>query len=255
MRKYATEFIGTFFLVLTICTAVSAKAALAPLAIGLVLAAMVFAGGHISGAHYNPAVSLAVFLRGRMPAADLAPYMLAQVLGATAAAGLNRWLSGSAPAGAFNVSGKAAGIAFVAELLVTFALAYVVLNVATSKDHPNNSFYGLAIGSTVLAGAVAVGGLSGGAFNPAVAVGVATAGLVSWSMLWIYFTANLAGAVLAAGAFRLLNPGDLTEPSQPVAYEHAAEMNQLDQLNQLSQLGSTDPASSAKPVRQPSDAG
>jgi aquaporin Z len=211
MRKYVTEFIGTFFLVFTICNAVSAKAVLAPLAIGLVLAAMVFAGGHISGGHYNPAVTLAVFLRGRLPATDIAPYMLAQVLGAAAASGLTRWMVGSAPT-AFSVSGKDAAVALVAELAMTFALAYVVLSVATSKDHPNNSFYGLAIGSTVLAGAVAVGKLSNGVFNPAVAVGVATAGLASWSTLWVYLVANFAGGALAAIAFRLLNPADLEQP-------------------------------------------
>jgi aquaporin Z len=212
MRKYATEFIGTFFLVFTVCNAVLSKATLAPLAIGLVLAAMVFAGGHISGAHYNPAVTLAVFLRGRLPATDIAPYMAAQILGALAASGLARWMAGPAPTPAFSPSGQDAAIALVAELAVTFALAYVVLNVATSKDHPNNSFYGLAIGSTVLAGAVAVGGISGGVFNPAVAVGVATAGLVSWSTLWVYLVANLAGGALAALAFRLLNPADLDQP-------------------------------------------
>ena len=107
------------------------------------------------------------------------------------------------------MSGHALAAAFVAELLVTFALAYVVLNVATSRDHPNNSFYGLAIGFTVMAGAISVGGISGGVFNPAVAVGVSTAGLVPWSMLWVYLVANLAAGALAAVTFRALNPADV----------------------------------------------
>jgi aquaporin Z len=231
MRKYATEFVGTFFLVYTICNAVLAKAALAPLAIGVVLAAMVFAGGHISGAHYNPAVTLAVFLRGRLPVRDVAPYAVAQILGGSAAAGLTRWLVGSAPDPAFAAHGKGLAAAFIAEALVTFALAYVVLNVATSKDHPNNSFYGLAIGFTVLAGAVAVGGLSGGVFNPAVAISVSIAGLVSWSMLWVYLVANLAGGALAAVAFRLFNPTDLHETSALTAAEEVHALAQLGQLN------------------------
>src|SRR4051812_1512370 len=153
MRKYTMEFIGTFFLVMTICFAVSTQSALAPLGIGAVLVALVFAGGHISGAHYNPAVSLAAFLRGRLPAAELLPYIAAQLIGASAAAGLSRLVFGVGAQAAFDVSGKKLLAAVLVELLVTFLLAFVVLNVATSKDHPNNSFYGLAIGFTVLAGA------------------------------------------------------------------------------------------------------
>jgi aquaporin Z len=251
MRKYATEFVGTFFLVFTICNAVLAKAPLAPLAIGVVLAAMVFAGGHISGAHYNPAVTVAVFLRGRLPAGDIAPYIAAQILGASAAAGITRWMVGSAPDIAFAAHGKALAAAFVAELVITFALAYVVLNVATSKDHPNNSFYGLAIGITVLAGAVAVGGLSGAVFNPAVAIGVSIAGLVSWSMLWVYVVANLAGGALAAAAFRALNPTDLHETVLPTAAE---EIHALARLGQLNPVG-TDQAPSERETRQPADRG
>jgi aquaporin Z len=213
MRKYITEFIGTFFLVYTICCTVQAKAALAPLAIGLVLAAMVFAGGHISGAHYNPAVTLAVFIRGRLAAVHVLPYVAAQVIGAITAAAAAAFTLGTRPDSAFAVSGRDLAAAAAAELLVTFALAYVVLNVATSRDHPNNSFYGLAIGATVLAGAVAVGGVSGGVFNPAVAIGISTAGMVSWSMLWVYLVANLGGGALAAVVFRLLNPEDVAAPA------------------------------------------
>jgi aquaporin Z len=209
MRRYAAEFIGTFFLVFTVCCTGLSHAALAPLAIGAVLATMVFAAGHVSGGHLNPAVTLAVFLRGRLPARDVGPYLAAQVLGGLAAAGIARFVVDAGPT-AFNVSGRHLAAAVVAELLFTFALAYVVLNVATSKDHPNNSFYGLAIGFTVLAGAVAVGGVSGGAFNPAVGIGICVAGLASWSMLWIYLIATLAGGAAAAVAFRALNPDDVT---------------------------------------------
>jgi aquaporin Z len=212
MRKYLTELIGTFFLVFTICCAVVSGSSLAPLAIGGVLAAMVFAGGHISGAHYNPAVTLAVFVRGRLAARDLLPYMAAQAIGAVAGAATARIVA-AAPAEAFSVSGGKLGAAFVAELAVTFALAYVVLNVATSKSHPNNSFYGIAIGFTVMAGAVAVGGVSGGVFNPAVALGVSAAGLISWSMIWVFLVANFAAGALAGVAFRALNPDDVAVPT------------------------------------------
>ena len=207
MRKYATEFIGTFFLVFTIVVTVLSGAALAPLAIGVVLAAMVFAGGHISGAHYNPAVTVAVWVRGKLPTREVLPYMVAQVAGAVAAAGAGRLVVGVHPAAAFQVSGRHLLAAFAAELLVTFALAYVVLNVATSKDHPNNSFYGLAIGFTVMVGAFAVGPVSGGAFNPAVGVGVTVMGLADVKRLIIYLVADFAGGAVAALVFNALDMG------------------------------------------------
>jgi aquaporin Z len=225
MRKYVTEFIGTFFLVLTIIASVLSGSQLAPLAIGVVLAAMVFAGGHISGAHYNPAVTIAVWVRGRLASREIVPYMAAQIAGAAAAALIGRGVFDLHPSGAaFSVTGRHLLAAFAAELLVTFALGYVVLNVATSKDHPNNSFYGLAIGFTVMSGAVGVGGISGGVFNPAVAIGVSAAGMVSWSMLWVYAVANLAAGALAGIAFRALNPADLEvpKPVEEIAGETAS---------------------------------
>lgn len=208
MRKYAVEFIGTFFLVLTIVCAVNTSGALAPIGIGAVLMTMIYAGGHISGAHYNPAVSVAAFVRGRLPVADLGPYIVAQLIGA-AAAGLigGQFLVETTSNEAF--SGKALGVALVAEFLFTFALAWVVLNVATSKDHDGNGFYGLAIGFTVMAGAFAVGGLSGGAFNPAVGFGVSVAGMFDWANIWIYFVAPIAGGAAAGFAFKALNPEDV----------------------------------------------
>src|SRR6185437_11485327 len=214
MRKYAVEFIGTFFLVTTVCGAVLSKVDLAPLAIGAVLTAMVFAGGHISGAHYNPAVTVAVFLRGRLAARDVLPYVAAQLLGATAAALISRLMFDVARPVPSQVSGRHLLTAVVAELIVTFALAFVVLNVATSSHHPNNSFYGLAIGFTVMSGAITVGPVSGGVFNPAVAVGVSMAGIMPWMMLPTYVVATLAGGVLAAAAFRLLNPADVAPLSK-----------------------------------------
>src|SRR5215469_8910080 len=134
MNKYLVELVGTFFLVFTIgCTVVGNGAgALAPLAIGSALMVMVFAGGHISGGHYNPAVSLAVWLRGRLTARELGPYVVAQFAGALLAALLGRFVADVHPAAAFHVTGRHLAAAFVAELLMTFALAYVVLNVATS---------------------------------------------------------------------------------------------------------------------------
>jgi len=205
MNKYVTELIGTFFLVLTIgCTVIGAGAgALPPLAIGAALMVMVFAGGHISGAHYNPAVTLAVFLRGRCPARDVGPYMAAQAAGASLAALAVKFLKSNPTV--FPITPEVLP-ALLAEFLFTFALAHVVLNVATAKGTSGNSFYGLAIGMTVMAGAFAVGPISGAAFNPAVAIGASILGLFSWSHLWIYLVANFLGGASAALVFKYLNP-------------------------------------------------
>lgn len=206
MRKYIAEFIGAFFLVLTVgCTVIpGAAGVIAPLAIGAALMVMVYATGHISGGHLNPAVTLAVFVRGRCEAKDVIPYWIAQLLAGVAAAYVAVFLVGSGtPMKITNVP-----VAFLAEFLFTFALAFVVLNSATSKDTANNSFYGLAIGMTVMVGAFSVGAISGGAFNPAVAVGVAIMKLVHFSDIWIHIAADLAGGLIAGLAFKFLNPAD-----------------------------------------------
>jgi aquaporin Z len=193
-RKLVVEFIGTFFLVFTICEAVKYAGALAPLAIGAGLMVMVYAGGHISGAHYNPAVSTAVMLRGKLSSAEWLPYVLTQLLGALIAALAARVVAGAGQHGPLPGVGRE----LIAEFLFTFALCYVVLNVATARGTDGNSFYGLAIGFTVAAGAFAVGAVSGGAFNPAVAFGAMVYGILPWSHIWLYLIANfLAGAVAA----------------------------------------------------------
>jgi aquaporin Z len=204
MNKYFAEFIGTFFLVLTMgCTAIGHGAGpLAPLAIGSALMIMVFAGGHISGGHFNPAVTLGVWLRGKCEAKDVVPYMIFQVSGALLAAVVVKYLKGGAAVAPLQ---PATLPALLAEFLFTFALVYVVLNVATTKGTSGNSFYGLAIGFTVLVGAFSVGNISGGAFNPAVAVGISLMGLSSWANIWIYLVADFAGAAVAAGVFKALN--------------------------------------------------
>ena len=159
-RKLVVEFIGTFFLVYTVCMAThptTGAGTLAPLAIGAVLMVMVFAGGHVSGAHYNPAVSTAVLFRGKMTATEWVSYVVTQLVAAVLAALLARAVVGHASAAATFGVGKM----LIVEFLFTFALAYVVLNVATAPGTAGNSFYGLAIGFTVAAGAFAVGGVSG----------------------------------------------------------------------------------------------
>jgi aquaporin Z len=207
-RKYAVELIGTFFLVFTVGATVIAGSALAPLAIGAVLMVMIYAGGHISGGHYNPAVTVAALVRGRIGLGDAAGYWVAQLAGGLIAALAVGGVLHRAQVRATGLSGHTLAAALVVELLFTFALCYVVLNVATSRDHPDNSFYGLAIGFTVVAGAFAVGGISGAAFNPAVALGGAALGLFAWSTLWLYAVVQIVGGAAAGLAFLALNPGD-----------------------------------------------
>jgi aquaporin Z len=210
MRKLIIEFIGTFFLVLTIgMTVINAEGVpsagtLAPIAIGSVLMVMIYAGGHISGAHYNPAVTLAVWIRGKCTTAEMPAYMVAQVLGALAAAFTALYLKGHPKVAVGNPNVPAA---LLAEFLFTFALCHVVLNVATAKGTAGNSNYGLAIGFTVLAGAFAMGPVSGAAFNPAVAVGVTAMGLSAVANIWIFLVACFLGAAVAGLLFNALDLG------------------------------------------------
>jgi aquaporin Z len=209
--KYAVEAIGTFFLVFTVGAAVGSGSSLAPLAIGGVLMVMIYAGGHISGGHYNPAVTLAILVRRRISMHDAARYWIAQFGAGLIAAAVVRWIIDPARAtnpATLTVPAHRLVAVFVVELLFTFALCFVVLNVATSKHHPDNSYYGLAIGFTVVSGAFAVGAISGGAFNPSVTVAAAVAGLFAWPTLWVYLTAQGIAATAAGVTFLALSPDD-----------------------------------------------
>lgn len=201
MKKYITELIGTFFLVMA---AGLASGSLAVLVIASTLMVMIFAGGHISGAHYNPAVTLSVLIRGKCSFNDALMYWLVQFLAAAVAALLVNYFKGEVTPMIIQDTNKA----LIAEFLGTFALAYVVLNVATAKGTSGNSFYGLAIGFTVFALGSQTGAYSGGALNPAVAIGASIMKAFDWSNIWIYFVGCLAGGVLAAFIFKLNNPDD-----------------------------------------------
>ena len=205
-RKLVVEFVGMFLFMFTVgmATNTAGAGALAPLAIGSVLMVMVFAGGHVSGGHFNPAVSTAVFLRGRMASNEFVPYVVTQCVAAMIAGLLVRYVGGSEAATPVASAGKM----LIAEFLFTFALAWVVLHVATARGTDGNSFYGLAIGFTVLTGAFAVGGISGGAFNPAIALGAMVTGLLEWGNVWIYLLADLLGAAAAAYTFVYVLPAE-----------------------------------------------
>lgn len=203
-HKLTTEFIGTFFLSLTVCTAAVYGSAgnYAPFAIASALMVMIYAGGHISGAHYNPAVTVSVYLRGACDKDDVLPYIASQIVAAVSAALIvERLLSSKTPDPTpemFELGTEAV----VAELLFTFALAYVILNVATTESTSGNGYYGAAIALVVLAGAMTVGSISLGSFNPAVTSALIVSGKVSLADSWMHFAPQFIGAVLATYVYK-----------------------------------------------------
>jgi aquaporin Z len=205
--KLLTELVGTFvFLsVIALFPTTGPSAPLAPIAIGTALMVMVYMGGHVSGAHYNPAVSLGLFLRRKIDAVTLVAYWGVQLVGGALAFLLGYLVTGHA-GGIHPGAGVFTASALAVEVLFTTALVLVVLNVAATKATEGNSFYGMAIGFTILAAAFVGGPISGGAFNPAVGFGATLAsGLFhggSWTDLWLYVVGPLAGGAIAAGIHR-----------------------------------------------------
>ena len=202
--KLITEFIGTFFLTLTICLAAvfgTVDSEFAPFAIASTLMVMIYAGGHVSGAHYNPAVTVAIYLRGSCEKSDIAPYIASQMAAATMAAVIASEVFMPGESGGEEMVMEA-GPALAAELVFTFALAYVILNVATSESTEGNGYYGAAIALVVLAGALTVGSISGASFNPAVSVSLIVAGGLGVAASWIHFAPQIAGGALAACVFK-----------------------------------------------------
>ena len=199
--KLITEFIGTFFLTLTICTAAAFGSAgsYAPFAIASTLMVMIYAGGHVSGAHYNPAVTISIYMRGACDKSEVAPYIASQVVaGAMGAMVASNVLMPDGEVGPLVMD---TGPAFGAELMFTFALAYVILNVATSESTDGNGYYGAAIAFVVLAGALTVGSISGASFNPAVTASLVSAGVMGAAGSWVHLVPQLIGGVLAALVF------------------------------------------------------
>lgn len=208
MKRYLTELIGTFFLVLAVGLVITRDVQLGAIAIGSMLMVMVYMGGHISGAHYNPAVSLAVMLRGKLSPVDFVPYIVCQLGGSLLACYVVHILTGKT----FEIKPGTDVTPFMAilvECIFTFALALVVLNVATARGTEGNSFYGLAIGFTVAASALIAGGISGGAFNPAVGCGPIT--FKYWmekgelNHIGYYIVGPFLGGALAAAVYWIQN--------------------------------------------------
>ncbi len=200
MAKSVTEFVGTFFLVFTIGMSVLTPGlgAMTAVAIAGVLMVMIYAGGHVSGAHYNPAATLAIWLRGACPRKDVVPYVVAQLAAGASASFCVLLMKGDVAVTAMAVEPLRV---IAAEGLFTFALCYVILHVATVPETAGNSYFGLAIAGTVLAGILAVGPVSGASFNPAVTLGLGVMGLAAWGDLWAHLSGEIVGALGAAGMF------------------------------------------------------
>lgn len=209
MNRSFNEFISTFFLSFTICVAaVYGKAGdYGPLAIGLVLAALVYAGGHISKAHYNPAVSLAFLIRGcYISVKEMFAFIGVQILGAVLAALLAKGLFSDGMV--VEPAKLEFGPALVAEILFTFLLVWVIMNVATAKANAGNGFYGIAIASTVTGAIYTVGVVSLAVLNPAVAVALAITGKLAASQLFIPIVGSIVGAVIAVVTFNFGHPSE-----------------------------------------------
>lgn len=204
LKKYVVEIIGTFFLVFTVASAVlmDGEGVIAPISIGFALMVMVYAGGHISGGHYNPAVSLAAAIRGALSWKQLIPYWASQAFGAACAAIMVTKCTNVSVSALEPVPLKAL---VMGEFLFTFALCYVVLLTATSKKTEGNSYYGLAIGATVTVGAFAAGGIfCPGAFNPAVALGLDIMHEISCQTSCIIVASNIIAAICAALVYKFV---------------------------------------------------
>ena len=203
-QKLTTEFIGTFFLSLTICTAAVYGSAgeYAPFGIAATLMVMIYAGGHISGAHYNPAVTVSIYLRGACDKDEVLPYIASQVIAAVSAALVVENFFLPNPNLTSPVAAELGNEAVVAELLFTFALAYVILNVATTESTSGNGYYGAAIALVVLAGAITVGSISEASFNPAVTSALIVSGKLTLADSWMHFVPQFVGAVLATYVFK-----------------------------------------------------
>lgn len=208
MRSYLAELLGAFFLVFTVLSTSAVAPVIAAAAVGGVLTACVWIGAQVSGAHFNPAVTLAVYLRGGLSLLDLWSYWAAQLAGALIASMLALAIPFSG--GDLDVSGRSTVVpALVVEFLFTFALVSVVLAFSASpgpksRDRTTSRperyvVYGVAVGVVVLAGMLTVSAVSGAAFNPAVAFGLAVDGEFAWAAIWVYVSAELvAGAAAAA---------------------------------------------------------
>lgn len=212
--KVLAEFVGTYYLVFVVGCNVLTNSIGAALSIGAMLMVMIYALGSVSGAHFNPAVTLAIWgsQRGLLSLSDACLYIVGQVSGGFCAAMSYWFLFGHtftiAPVGQYSLMS-----AMIVEVLYTMALCYVVLNVTTTRKQDGSNYFGLAIGFTIVSAALTIGGISGCVLNPAVALGCSMVaaldeGTVAFAYTAIYFCVPFGGALLADGAFYVVQKRD-----------------------------------------------
>ena len=207
LKKCLVEFIGTFFIMFTIGCAMfpNSNNGFPPMAIGFIYIAMIYAGYHISGGHYNPAVSLAATIRGVLRWRDFAPYIASQFLGGFLGALLTAYIV-AIPPFANDTSYSMIPMA-VCEFIFTFILCYTVLSTTTSKATKGNSYYGLAIGSVILVGLLTTVGTCYGAFNPAVALGMFVMKITHTKLIAATILSNFLAGAAAAGTYKVTSNG------------------------------------------------
>jgi aquaporin Z len=231
MNKLAAEFIGTFALVFAgtgavVINEISGGAIThvgIALTFGLVVLAMIYAIGEVSGAHLNPAVTLAFFMARRFPGKSVLPYVLSQTAGAFAASGAMRSIFGNVADLGTTLPAGLAMQSFALEILLTTFLVFVILCVATGSKE-QGLMAGIAIGATLALDAMFGGPISGGSMNPArsLAPAVISGNLTS---LWVYLTAPFVGAAVAVGCWRVTcrKPEAAATPS-PASKDASDEM-------------------------------
>lgn len=200
MTKLPAEFLGTFFF----CAV--ALQSRSPLAAAFALTVLVYALGYLSGGHFNPAVSVAVWLRGQLEKGEMLRYAAAQAMGAVGAFLLYKLLAN--PGDTVEKLQVPAFRALLGETVFTFLVAFTFLHVRTARQQLGNAYFGASLGLAHYAGASSIGRLSAGACNPALGLAFVLAGHVPSWMILIYLPAGLIGGAAAAVTYRILNPND-----------------------------------------------
>lgn len=203
LKKCLVEFVGTFFIMFTFGAALfpNSNNAFPPLAIAFIVIAVVYMGKSISGAQYNPAISLADSIRGKLSWKHLLPYVIVQFIAAAFAAYVLSFIIVVPPYSnetTFNIKAM-----FACEFLFTFLLTYTYLQTVNCEKTKGNSYYGLAIGSVILAAFLATAGTSYGVFNPAIALALIVMGLAQIKLVVFTIIANIIAGAAAAGIYKI----------------------------------------------------
>ena len=232
LPMYLAEFVGTLIVTCTFAmvtqpnityytssnindkTQETQESFIAPVAVGFVMIALIYAFGHISGAHFNPSITIAVYIRGFITISDAFIFILVQLIGGFIGA-LCAWLiTGIQPyIEPGNKYKDRYGSVFVIEFIYAFAIAIVVINVATTEAQRGNFFYGVSIGMCICAAVASAQKISGGAFNPAVGTALSITNVMrdhgTFKYIWIYWIGPIGGGVFGGLSYYVLNAKEI----------------------------------------------